>query len=61
MWMGLAVGMLLVGMLGRIPREFVSSTLGRGESCSGILRATIMGLFLDLCSHGILLIAMRLY
>ena len=61
MWIGLVIGVLLVGLLGRIPREFVSSILGKGESFGGILRATIMGLLLDLCSHGILLVAMRLY
>jgi len=61
MWIGLAIGMLFVGLLGRVPREFVTSLLGKGGSFSGILRATFAGLFLDLCSHGILLVGMRLY
>ena len=61
MWMELVIGILFVGLLGRMPREFISSILGKRESFSVILRATVMGLFLDLCSHGILLIAMRLY
>ena len=61
MWIGLALGMFFVGLLGRVPREFVTSLLGKGDSFLGILRATIAGLFLDLCSHGILLVAMRLY
>lgn len=61
MWIGLAIGMLFVGLLGRVPREFVTSLLGEGGSFSGILRATFAGLFLDLCSHGILLVGMRLY
>ncbi|MDH5357035.1 MAG: permease [Gammaproteobacteria bacterium] len=61
MWIGLALGMLFVGLLGRVPREFVTSLLGKGDTFLGILRATIAGLFLDLCSHGILLVAMRLY
>mgnify|MGYP000152550278 CR=1 FL=1 len=61
MWIGLAIGMLFVGLLGRVPREFVTSLLGKGDSFSGIARATVAGVFLDLCSHGILLVAMRLY
>ena len=61
MWIGLGLGMLFVGLLGRIPREFVTSLLGKGDSFIGILRATFAGVLLDLCSHGILLVAMRLY
>jgi uncharacterized membrane protein YraQ (UPF0718 family) len=61
MWIGLALGMFFVGVLGRVPREFVSSLLGKGNSFNGILRATSAGVLLDLCSHGILLVAMRLY
>jgi len=61
MWIGLALGMFFVGVLGRVPREFVTSLLGKGDSFLGIVRATFAGVFLDLCSHGILLVAMRLY
>jgi len=61
MWIGLALGMFFVGVLGRVPREFVTSLLGKGDTFIGILRATFAGVFLDLCSHGILLVAMRLY
>ncbi|MFW5451417.1 MAG: permease [Methylophagaceae bacterium] len=61
MWIGLALGMFFVGVLGRVPREFVTSLLGQGDSFVGIVRATFAGVLLDLCSHGILLVAMRLY
>lgn len=61
MWIGLALGMFFVGVLGRVPREFVTSMLGKGDTFLGILRATFAGVLLDLCSHGILLVAMRLY
>lgn len=61
MWIGLGLGMFFVGVLGRVPREFVSGVLGRGDSAGGIVRATFAGVLLDLCSHGILLVAMRLY
>jgi len=57
MWIGLGLGMLFVGLLGRVPREFVTSLLGKGDSFIGILRATFAGVLLDLCSHGILLVA----
>jgi len=61
MWIGLGLGMLFVGLLGRVPREFVTALLGKGDTFIGILRATFAGVLLDLCSHGILLVAMRLY
>lgn len=61
MWWGLALGILFVGLLNKVPRDFINSALGDGDKMSGIIRATIAGLFLDLCSHGILLVAMKLY
>lgn len=61
MWWGVVAGVFFVGLMGRIPREFVISLLGRGGSLTGILRATLSGVLLDLCSHGILLVGMKLY
>ncbi|MCY0964635.1 permease [Parathalassolituus penaei] len=61
MWWGVISAALFVGLLGRIPRELVMSLLGRGGSKRGVLRATIAGLLLDLCNHGILMVAMKLY
>ncbi|MEZ4752762.1 MAG: permease [Bdellovibrionota bacterium] len=61
MWWGLALGILFVAIFSRVPKEFVISALGRTEGLSGILRATLLGLCLDLCSHGILLVGMKLY
>lgn len=58
---GIALGVLFVGLLDRIPREFILATMGKGGSVSGILRATLAGILLDLCSHGILLVGMKLY
>jgi len=37
MWVGLALGMFFVGVLGRVPREFVTSLLGKGDTLPGIL------------------------
>ncbi len=61
MWWGLAIGILMVALLGKIPREFVISILGKNKGFSGILRATLAGVLLDLCSHGILMVGAKLY
>ena len=53
--------MVFVGLLKRIPRELVMSALGQGGTVKGILRATLAGVALDLCSHGILMIGAKLY
>ncbi len=61
MWWSLVLAFFFVGILHKIPREFINSVLGNGESFKGVLRATLAGLLLDLCNHGILLIGMKLY
>jgi uncharacterized membrane protein YraQ (UPF0718 family) len=61
MWWGILFGILAVGWLNRIPREVVISALGPGHTKRGIFRATLAGLLLDLCNHGILMVAMKLY
>ncbi|MDX6766790.1 MAG: permease [Candidatus Methylacidiphilales bacterium] len=61
MWWGLALGIVAVGLLGKVPRETVMGLLGPGGRINGILRAVGAGLLLDLCNHGILLVAMKLY
>ncbi|QQL44966.1 permease [Sulfuriroseicoccus oceanibius] len=61
MWWGLALGMVAVGVLHDVPREFIISLLGKGNGFRGLLRATFAGLLLDLCNHGILLVGMTLY
>lgn len=58
---GIAVAILMAGLLSQIPREFVTAALGRGGGLNGILRATLAGILLDVCSHGILVIGARLY
>ena len=58
---GIVLGIVLVGILGKIPREYVISIMGRPGTKIGILRATIAGLLLDLCNHGILMVGMKLY
>ncbi len=61
MWWSIILAAIFVGILSRIPASFVISALGKGGSWSGLWRATLAGLLLDLCSHGILMIGMQLY
>ena len=61
MWIGIVIGVVLVGLMSQVPREYFQSMMGRGHSVSGIARAMIAGVLLDLCSHGILLIGAKLY
>lgn len=61
MWWGVLFGIVAVGWLNRIPREVIIAALGPGHTKRGIVRATLAGLLLDLCNHGILMVAMKLY
>ena len=61
MWWGLAIGIVFVGLLGEVPRETVMKILGSGGTWNGLFRATAAGVLLDLCSHGILAVGMKLY
>ena len=61
MWWGILLGALAVGALGRIPNQMVMAVLGVPGSRKGVIRATMAGLMLDLCNHGILMVAMGLY
>lgn len=60
-WWGVLIGFLMICLLGKIPREFVISALGTKPGLAGIWRATLAGVLLDLCSHGILMVGARLY
>ncbi len=60
-WWGITIGIVMVAALSKVPREFVMSILGRDGGPSGIIRATLAGVLLDLCSHGILMVGAKLY
>ncbi|MFM7784125.1 MAG: permease [Gammaproteobacteria bacterium] len=60
-WWGITLGALFGGVLARVPQEIVIGLIGQGGTARGVLRASFSGVLLDLCSHGILLVAMRLY
>jgi len=61
MWWGMLLGIFFVGLMDHIPRALIISALGKGGTFSGLVRATGAGVLLDLCSHGILLVGMKLY
>lgn len=61
MWWSVLLAALFVGLLAKIPQPFVMSILGRGGSFGGLLRATLAGVLMDLCSHGILMVGMQLH
>ena len=61
MWLGLALGILALGFLGKVPQKIVQGAIGQEGTFKGILRACFAGLFLDLCNHGILMVAAKLY
>ncbi len=60
-WWGVLIGVVMVGLLAKVPRDMVIAILGRDGGFGGILRATFAGLLLDLCSHGILMVGVKLY
>lgn len=61
MWWGLLLGIVFVGLMDRVPRDLVMQALSGTHRASGILKATAAGVLFDLCSHGILMVGMKLY
>ncbi len=61
MWWGVLLGIIFVGLLDRVPREIIIAALAGERRSTGILRATAAGVLFDLCSHGILMVGMKLY
>ena len=61
MWWGILVGMLAVGIIDRVPREFVIGIIGREQGAKSLFRAVLAGFFLDLCNHGVLMVGAKLY
>lgn len=45
---GVALGIVMIAILGKVPKEFVMSVLGTKRGASGIWRATFAGVLLDL-------------
>ena len=61
MWWGILLGMLAVGLIDRVPREFVIGLIGRDQGAASLSRAVLAGVFLDLCNHGVLMVGAKLY
>lgn len=61
MWWGVLIGAIFIGLLSKVPQEFIHSILGKGGSVAGLFRAAGAGVLLDLCNHGILMIGAKLY
>ncbi len=61
MWWGIAISIMAVGVLGKIPREMVMMYFGSKSRMGGLFKATMAGTLFDLCNHGILLIAAKIY
>lgn len=61
MWWGVLIGVLMISLLNRVPREFVMSALGAEAGGRGVMRAAFAGVLLDLCSHGVLMVGTKLY
>ncbi|WP_207497492.1 permease [Limimaricola pyoseonensis] len=61
MWWGILVGMLAVGLIDRVPREFVIGIIGRDQGAKSLVRAVAAGVLLDLCNHGVLMVGAKLY
>lgn len=61
MWWGVLAGIIFLGLLAKTPRDFIMAALGTNKGLVGIGRATLAGVLLDLCSHGILMIGTKIY
>lgn len=61
MWWGVALGIFIIGLMAKMPKEYFIALMGNGSKFSGLLRAVFGGLLLDLCCHGVLLVAAKLY
>jgi len=61
MWWGILLGMLAVGLIDRVPRQFVIGIIGRDQGAKSLVRAVLAGVLLDLCNHGVLMVGAKLY
>ncbi len=58
---GIAISIVAVGFLSKVPRELVMTYFGARTRLGGLFKATMAGTLFDLCSHGILVLAMKIY
>ena len=61
MYLGVILGVLFAGIVGYLPQEVILRMFAVDKPILGILRASFAGMLLDVCSHGVLLIGVKLY
>lgn len=61
MWWGIFLGAVAVGILHYVPQNTVQKIMSSNSRTKGLFRATLAGVLLDLCSHGILMVGLKLY
>lgn len=61
MYWGVILGIIFVVLIQVIPQSVILTLLSSKTNTRSILKATFAGVLLDLCNHGILLVAMKLY
>ncbi len=61
MWWGIAISIIAVGVLSKVPRELVMTYFGSKSRLGGLAKATMAGTLFDLCNHGILILGMKIY
>ncbi len=61
MWWGIALSVLAVGFLNKIPRELVMNYFSSEHRLKGLAKATLAGTLFDLCNHGVLILGMKIY
>lgn len=61
MWWGIFLGIASVAAIDLLPQKTLLKILGKQTGINSIFRAAFAGVVLDVCSHGIILIAMKLY
>lgn len=61
MWWGIVLGIIVVGIMNKVPREYFQVLMGRANTPGGIFRAVLAGLLLDMCNHGIIMVGAKLY
>ena len=60
-WWGIVLGIIFVGLLDFVPRDMAIKLVGKPGTKRGVVQSAFAGIAFDLCSHGILLVAMKLY
>lgn len=60
-WWGILIGLIMLVFLSLIPKALIIRIFGDRDDMKSLFRAAFAGVLLDLCSHGILMIAAKLY